>query len=115
MIDDKRLLDLQKIMQDDFSDLIEIFIEDSIQRSINLKHLLKQTPLDIEAIRRDAHTLKGSSGNVFATKLHGLYLSLETLAAEANLTEVSDLISDIEMESKLVFEELKSFNQSLCK
>ena len=113
MIDDVRLHDLQLIMKDDFSELIEIFIEDSISRSDVLKSLLAESPVDSLAVKNNAHTLKGSSSNLFATKLQELYMSLEQMAGESNLDEVSVLMSQIEKETFVVFDELKTFNSKL--
>jgi len=113
MIDDVRLQDLQLIMKDDFPDLIEIFIEDSLSRSEDLKNLLAESPIDSVAVRNNAHTLKGSSGNLFATRLQDMYMSLEKLAGEMDLDEVGDLMSKIDKESHVVFDELKSFNSNL--
>jgi HPt (histidine-containing phosphotransfer) domain-containing protein len=113
MIDDVRLHNLQLIMKEDFSDLVEIFIEDSISRANDLKYLLQQSPIDKVAVKINAHTLKGSSGNVCATKLQAMYLSLENMAEKMDLYQMKELLEEIEEESKIVFNELKTFNSNI--
>ncbi len=111
MIDGERLRDLEQIMGNDFADLVEIFIEDSQQRLGTLKQLLQQKPFDFDSIKNDAHTLKGSSANLFATNLQQLYFSLEKQAANGSLNNVNQLVSEIEKESDQVIRELHFFRE----
>ncbi len=111
MIDTEKLKDLREIMADDFPDLIEIFFDDTQARFNNLQQLLKQTPVDNLAIRNEAHTLKGSSSNLFATELQQLLFKLEKMAFENHLEDRGDLMEQIENEITIVFRELIDFQE----
>jgi HPt (histidine-containing phosphotransfer) domain-containing protein len=111
LINCSRLKGLQLIMKDDFPDLIEIFFEDTKERFDNIKKKLSRTVLDCVSIKNDAHTLKGSSGNLFASELQQLFFKLEKMAHETRLEERGDLINQIEKEMKVVFQELSDFSE----
>ena len=88
IIDLDVLNELKEIMEDDFDELIEIFIVDGQKQLDDLASALDaSTVLDI---RRIAHTLKGSSANLGANALSEECKVLEHNAAEDNLNGANE-------------------------
>jgi HPt (histidine-containing phosphotransfer) domain-containing protein len=71
------LKELQAVMGEEFSLLIETFTSDSILRIEGIKEAVAAQ--DAEAIRRAAHSFKGSASNMAAPNLTSLCRSLEDL------------------------------------
>ncbi|TGG95972.1 Hpt domain-containing protein [Natronospirillum operosum] len=67
------LAELQLIMGDDFALLLQTFSDDSVQRL----QALEATREDVDALRRAAHSFKGSASNVGAVALARSCLELE--------------------------------------
>jgi HPt (histidine-containing phosphotransfer) domain-containing protein len=59
---------------------------------------------DVESLRRAAHTLKGSSGNVHAGSLARAALSLETLARQGEVAGAEGAIAEVRREYAAVVE-----------
>ena len=71
------LKELQEVMGDEFALLVETFTTDSILRIEGIKEAVASQ--DAEAIRRAAHSFKGSASNMAAPALTKLCRSLEDL------------------------------------
>ncbi len=53
---------------------------------------------DSDALRAAAHSLKSSSANVGAMKLHGLCRELEAQARDRQLADAAERVADLERE-----------------
>ena len=96
---------LEGVMGDDFQVLLSTFEEDSQQ---NLCHIREAIGLgDADALRRAAHSQKGSSGNLGAPRLSELCASLEAQAAAGDLSQARELEAQINSEMDKVREALQ--------
>lgn len=93
VLDEQIVNELKDIMGDDIGMLMETFIVDSQQKLEQLKALLKDD--DFDAIRRLAHSLKGSSKNVGASALASHCENLEHDARDENLTDRDAYLNNI--------------------
>lgn len=100
---------LKEVMEDDFVLLLETFIQDSKERIEKLQSLVKTD--DKDAIRRAAHSFKGSCSNIGATRLTTLCSELERKALEGNLDHVENDLVVIERE----FAQVQSLLRELIK
>lgn len=78
LLDSELLGELRDIMADDFTRLVEAFIQDGKFRCEAMRAALQAG--DGEQLRQLAHSLKGSSSNLGAHRLTGLCLELEQQA-----------------------------------
>ncbi|MDH5545800.1 MAG: Hpt domain-containing protein [Gammaproteobacteria bacterium] len=67
VLDLQALEELREVMEDDFSLLIQTFLNDAPVRIDELKSALSAG--DVLGLEKPAHTLKGSSSNIGATAL----------------------------------------------
>ena len=98
--------------------------EDGFVRGV-VERFLHHTPLRLEAIRRalrddeplaaarEAHTLKGSCGNVGAGTMFALCSELDSTATQGELTRARDLAEQLQREFSLVREALESYLASM--
>ncbi|MEQ3778292.1 MAG: Hpt domain-containing protein [Alcanivorax sp.] len=91
ILDDEVVTELQDVMGQDFSMLVDSFKRDGEQRLHTLASAY--TAGDQETLRRQAHSFKGSSGNLGAVRVFELCMQLESLAREGELGQVSDLLT----------------------
>ncbi|MCY0966053.1 Hpt domain-containing protein [Parathalassolituus penaei] len=75
--DNESLQTLQEIMEDEFNELIELFISDSGKRLPAME--LAWETRNAVGLRMEAHSFKGSSANVCARELSRLNMELEDL------------------------------------
>lgn len=87
---------LKEVMEDDFVLLLETFVQDSNERIAKLQSLVNTD--DKEAIRRAAHSFKGSCSNVGATQLTSLCCDLEKKALAGNIAQLQEDLAAIEQE-----------------
>ncbi len=106
MIDQTALLNLKEIMGSDFQHLVEIFIQDSSARIQQLADLISTG--DADEIRKMAHSIKGSSANLYASKMSELCFDLEQQAQDFHLANAPMLQQRIAEEFVRVKEELLS-------
>ena len=85
---------LKEIMEDEFSSLLDSYLEDAPTLFNELKQAAKSA--DIEVMVRAAHTLKSSSSNLGATLLSGIAFDIEKLGKDSKLQEASRLIPNLE-------------------
>lgn len=76
-LDLEALNELKEVMGDEFSLLITTFIDDSVTRLDTIKSAVQSA--DPEAIRRTAHSFKGSASNMGALQLTDHCRRLEEL------------------------------------
>jgi len=71
---------------------------------------LKQAAVsgDFSAVQAEAHTLKGTSGNIGAEQLMALFAALEVAAKEHNSSEINALINQSDEFFNLVRQEISA-------
>ncbi|BFM16555.1 Hpt domain-containing protein [Maricurvus nonylphenolicus] len=90
-VDLETLETLKEVMEDDFQLLIETFVADASGRIAKMQQQFAD--LGPEDIRKEAHSLKGSSSNIGAPKLSELCFILEEKGRRG---DVSDALADLE-------------------
>ncbi len=85
-------------------ELVTMFIDDTKERISKLDLLVKEK-IDLKMIKIEAHTIKGSSGNVGANKLREIALTIESMAKEENLEGIELVMAEFHSE----FESVKSY------
>lgn len=99
-LDYDMLEELKEIMEDEFLELLKVFLSDSETRIKGLHAALRDQEQD--QLRRIAHSFKGSSGNIGAHALSQLCKELEE-SAKAGKIEISPaLVENIESEFSTV-------------
>ena len=94
--DIEALLMLEEIMEDEFPDLIHVYIADSdprveaLQRAYDEKNCL--------ALSEISHSFKGASGNISALPLADLCFKIEDKARVNVLDDIPSLITSIDSE-----------------
>lgn len=99
---------LRGVMEDDFTLLIETFINDSSERIRHLKTIVNGS--DADATRRAAHSFKGSSSNIGAAHLAHLCSVMEAHAREGSFTTLPLQLTAIEIEFSYVVSLLQEIN-----
>lgn len=95
-VDPDTITMLRDVMEDGFEPLMQSYVDDSQHRIIELHTALESQ--DGEQVRRLAHSLKGSSGNVGALHVAELCLKLEEQGKDGVLNEAAELLSQVEQE-----------------
>lgn len=90
VLNQELLEELRMIMEDDFSSLMETFLTESARQYDEAK--VAWSAGDMDALRRSAHTLKGSCGNIGAVALQGSCETLETTATDGCTDGVAELL-----------------------
>lgn len=98
---------LKDVMEDEFAFLVETYLKDSADRLAVLRDLLVDKNAD--AIRRAAHSFKGSSSNLGAIQLMSLCARLETKALADDLDSLEDYINQIETEFLVVKQKMLDY------
>ena len=107
--DTEALAMLEEIMEDEFPELIQVFIADSDPRVPAMQNALdEQSSL---ALRDLAHSFKGASSNLSALPLADLCFKVEEKARDTNLDGIQPLIVEIDSE----YQTVKSILLSLIK
>ena len=83
VIDQNLLSELREIMEDEFPSLLRVFLSESQAQYDRLQQALAQG--DFEGVRTNAHSLKGTSGNIGASQLRTLCQTMEYAAKEAQV------------------------------
>jgi HPt (histidine-containing phosphotransfer) domain-containing protein len=107
--DTEALVMLEKIMEDDFPELIQVFIADSDPRILAMQLALEEQ--NSSALRDIAHIFKGASSNLTALPLADLCCKVEEKARATNLESIQLLITAIDTE----YQTVKSILLSLIK
>ena len=107
-LDRNIILELKEIMADDFTILVDTYLEDA---RVNLQRLQEAwEQRDWHTLNRGAHSLKGSSGNIGASKLSALCAEVEkrALAEEAVLLEA--LLGEVVQEYSRVVNSIRELH-----
>jgi HPt (histidine-containing phosphotransfer) domain-containing protein len=102
-LDQTATQELRNIMGNDFALLVQTFVRDSAQRIVAIRDAVKID--DADALRRAAHSFKGSAGNMGALRLADICRALEeigrlkvTLGAPSLIHELVDEYGAVERE-----------------
>lgn len=87
---------LVEIMEDEFSELVEVFISDSDPRIPALKQALEKK--DVISLRELSHSFKGASGNLSALPLADLCFKIEERSRDGQVKGTHELIDQVEQE-----------------
>jgi len=87
---------LREILEDGFPTLVDTFITDSRFRISEIRAGLQEA--NAEAVRRAAHSLKGSSSNVGAQLLTDYSQTFELAAQNNQLQGLKELLEEVEAE-----------------
>ncbi|ASP40585.1 histidine kinase [Bacterioplanes sanyensis] len=105
--DQEALSMLQEVMDDEFPELVDVYLRDSDQRLPLLHQAIAAESAD--DIRELAHSFKGASSNVSAHVLAELCFGLEKAGRDNELANVQEQLSDIERE----YHQVKSLLQGM--
>ncbi|EKF73576.1 two-component hybrid sensor and regulator [Alcanivorax hongdengensis A-11-3] len=94
ILDNDIISELRDIMGDDFEMLVLSFQRDGEQRLAALHKALKDNDSDV--LRRQAHSFKGSSGNLGALQVSRLCMTIEQHAADGDLAPLPALVEQLE-------------------
>jgi HPt (histidine-containing phosphotransfer) domain-containing protein len=98
---------LKQVMEDDFSLLVDTFIQDSSSRIATLRQLVQGNDADL--IRRTAHSFNGSSSNLGALQLSALCSAIEKKALAGNFNGLAADLAELENEFAKVEQSLRSY------
>lgn len=87
-------------------EVLSVFQSDSAERLQALR--AASAAGDRETVRKQAHTLKGSSAQVGALAMSNICQRLESCAREASAQEIDDLIGKIEVDFAAVRQQMQS-------
>lgn len=87
---------LKEVMEDEFSELMQVYLDDSDSRLPQLFDAVRNA--DATAVRELAHSFKGASSNINAAPLAALCLELEMAGKSGDLASASDILGRIEIE-----------------
>ncbi|MGB1221428.1 MAG: Hpt domain-containing protein [Alcanivoracaceae bacterium] len=93
IVDQALVSELKDVMGEGFSALVDSFRADAEKRLGALEQHLADA--DPEALRQQAHSFKGSSGNVGAVQVADLCLSLEKQADGGDLQQAPATIREL--------------------
>lgn len=92
-VDIEALRELKEIMEDQFSVLVDTFLEDSATRMQEIEAALAAG--DADALRSAAHSFKGSSSNLGISSLADVLFKLETMGREGTTEGGEPLLAEV--------------------
>ncbi|MDN5802063.1 MAG: Hpt domain-containing protein [Psychrobacter sp.] len=95
VINDEQFEDMRDLLEEDFVDLIQVYITDCHERITKLR--IAQQENDNANGFELAHALKGASANLGTTQLVSLSSQLQERCREQRISEQAPLIEDIAM------------------
>ena len=104
IIDDVQFEEMRDLLEEDFADLLQTFIEDSKQRVVMMQ--AAQASDDNANCFEFAHALKGASATLGATQLVTLSQQLEEACREQQIGSQTDLIIQISVALQDVEQEI---------
>jgi len=84
---------LKDVMEEEFSDLLSVYVQDSDQRLPLLQQALSNQ--DAAQLRELAHSFKGASSNVSAAPLAELCRQLEMAAKDNQLSGLDQTLAEV--------------------
>lgn len=106
-IDRDNLAMLKDVMEDEFALLLQTYIDDCLARIPQLRQQVSAAQAD--ELRRNAHSIKGSSSNIGAALMTDIASQMEDKAREGSFEGLEDLIDQIESEFGVVRAALGEF------
>jgi HPt (histidine-containing phosphotransfer) domain-containing protein len=104
-LDSAVVAQLQRLMGEDFQDLIATYLNDAPAQLLAMKSAV--AGIDLESLQRSAHSLKSTSAAVGAMHLAGLATAIEALARDRqSLSQAAPAIAGAESEFETVRREL---------
>jgi signal transduction histidine kinase/DNA-binding response OmpR family regulator len=104
-LDSAVLAQLQRLMGEDFQDLIATYLNDAPAQLLAMKSAV--AGIDRESLQRSAHSLKSTSAALGAMELAGVAAAIETLACDReSLSQAAPAIASAESEFESVRREL---------
>ena len=100
--------ELKDLMEDAFEDLINTYVQDSDEKIVLLQSAINNQ--DSNKIAEISHSLKGSSANICAEFLSGLFKQIEDQARSENLDNIKQPFDLAEDEYQQVRSELNILN-----
>lgn len=94
--DIEALLMLEEIMEDEFPELIQVYIADSDPRIEAMKQAYNEK--NCNTLGDISHSFKGASGNVSALPLADICYKIEEKAREEDLEGIPSLIASVDDE-----------------
>lgn len=105
-LDREILEELRVVMGNEFSALLQTFVQDSMQRVIAIQR--EMAALDAVGLRAAAHSFKGSSSNMGARYLAQLCKQIEELALAGETSACEPLLRELESEYIAVKHEVEA-------
>lgn len=105
IINDEQFDEMHDLLEDDFAELLQVFITDSHQRIQKLRDAQKNA--DNANGFEIAHALKGASANLGATQLMSLSGQLQEHSREQAIAEQSSLIEELSLALQRVEQAIK--------
>ena len=99
--------ELRDIMEEEFPSLLETFVSESARQYLDVRNAFQTG--EMEVLRRAAHSLKGSCGNIGAERLKDTCEVIESSAREGMLDGLEALIQRAEGELDAVNQALQSY------
>ncbi|MEM7100284.1 MAG: Hpt domain-containing protein [Pseudomonadota bacterium] len=105
LLDTDMLEELREIMEDDFDILMETFLAESAKQFQSIQDAWQAS--DVDQLRRSAHSLKGSCGNIGAISLQEHCANLEHAARDEQLDNFEAMLAQVENTLQEVCAEIK--------
>ncbi|MFT4711905.1 MAG: HPt (histidine-containing phosphotransfer) domain-containing protein [Candidatus Azotimanducaceae bacterium] len=99
-LDSEMLSDLKDIMEEDYAVLLETYLADAIVRLDSIDAAACEQ--NSSNLMESAHSFKGSSLNIGASRLAGLSSNVEILAKEERLEQALPVIAQLHEEYEAV-------------
>ena len=99
-LDSETITDLKDIMEEDFPVLLETYLADAIVRLDSIDAAVCEK--NSVSLRESAHSFKGSSSNIGASRLALLSSNVELLAKDAQVEQALPLIAQLHQEYEAV-------------
>lgn len=109
-LDDTLIGELRELMEDDFAILLDAYLTEAPIQKAAIEEAFDD--FDPDALRRSAHSLKGSSANIGATLLADVCHKIEASAHGANVDELAGLLAGLTLEFNQVSEEVRGLYDS---
>jgi HPt (histidine-containing phosphotransfer) domain-containing protein len=91
---------LVQLMENDFPELVNVFVVDSEPKILALKQAVAVK--DFDSLREISHSFKGASGNLSALALSDLCFKIEKLSSEGEHAGIEEVIAQVEQEYRAV-------------
>ena len=95
-INEDTIDELRELMEDDFIELIQSFIDDIQVKIQQIQNAIEHC--DCDSLRQKSHSLKGSARNIGAEEMSDLCYHLEKAGKEKNLEDVQEIYQKLEKE-----------------